>query len=207
MIGVLSRSGTGYRTGPRLVHRDIWLPKCNSMRTRPGWIEPEIYFRIVHIAREGHYGAPVAPYREQTVEIALGPKDAFKNGNIGALTRRVLTDKVVSAAPLSRGNSKPPREPRTPRVVEFLRKAIEWQNLLESGEVINQAEIARREGITRARVTQVMGMLRLAPKIQEHILSPSVIDTRPSVTERVLRPIGAITDQRDQLKEFYKIMI
>ena len=30
-----------------------------------------------------------------------------------------------------------------------------------SGEIVNQADIARREGITRARVTQVMGMLRL----------------------------------------------
>ncbi len=43
----------------------------------------EFYFRIVHIAQGGHNGAPVAPYREQTVEIALGPKLAFKNGKIG----------------------------------------------------------------------------------------------------------------------------
>ena len=33
-------------------------------------------------------GGPVAAYREQTVEIALGPKGAFENGNVGALTRR-----------------------------------------------------------------------------------------------------------------------
>jgi len=31
----------------------------------------------------------MATYREQTVEIALGPKGAFENGNIGALMRRV----------------------------------------------------------------------------------------------------------------------
>ncbi len=48
---------------------------------------------------------------------------------------------------------------------------MEWRALLESGQVANQAEIARREGITRARVTQVMGLLRLAPEIQEHILA------------------------------------
>jgi hypothetical protein len=30
----------------------------------------------------------VADYREQTVEIALGPKGAFENGNIGALMQR-----------------------------------------------------------------------------------------------------------------------
>jgi hypothetical protein len=31
------------------------------------------------------------------------------------------------------------------------RKAIEWQALLESDKIANQAETARREGITRAR--------------------------------------------------------
>jgi hypothetical protein len=48
-------------------------------------------------------------------------------------------------------------EPRTPRVVELLRKALEWQTLLESGKAGNEADFARREGITRARVTQLMG--------------------------------------------------
>ena len=50
------------------------------MRTRPGWIEPEVYFRIVHLAQADHSSAPVAPYREQTVEIALGsgPKGSLK---------------------------------------------------------------------------------------------------------------------------------
>jgi hypothetical protein len=68
----------------------------------------------------------------------------------------------------------------------------------------SQAVIARQEGITRARVTQVMGMLRLAPDIQEKILtSPHSLHRRP-VTERMLRPIGAIADHRDQLREFNK---
>jgi hypothetical protein len=112
----------------------------------------------------------VADCREQTVEIALGPKGAFENGNIGALTRRISTDRVVTALPPCRGKPKPPKEHRTPRVVELLRKAIEWQALLESGGVQTQADIARREGVTRARVTQVLGLLRLAPEIQNQLV-------------------------------------
>ena len=80
-------------------------------------------------------------------------------------------DRVVSVAPPPRGKPKPPKEPKTPRVVELLRKAIEWQALLGSADATNQADIACREGITHARVTQVMGMLRLAPEVQQHILS------------------------------------
>jgi len=34
--------------------------------------EPELRFRIVHLAQDGHSGAPVASYREQAFEIALG---------------------------------------------------------------------------------------------------------------------------------------
>jgi hypothetical protein len=170
-----------------------WLPKCNSMRTRPGWVEPEVYFRIVHATQNGHKGAPVAAYREQTVEIALGPKGAFENGNIGALKRRVPGDRTVSAIPPSKGNPKRPREPKTPRAVKLLRKAIEWQALLDSGKIDTQADIARREGVSRAWVTQVMGMLRLAPEIKEQILSMPDCVSRPPVTERMLRPIEIIT--------------
>lgn len=145
----------------------------------------------------------MAAYREQTVEIALGPKGAFENGNISALTRRVPTPWVMTP----QGKPKPPKEPEMPRVTKLLRKAIEWQTLLESGKIANQAEIARREGITRARVTQVMGMLRLAPEIREQILSLPDIAIRSSVTERMLRPIRAIADHRDQRREFHKLVV
>lgn len=142
----------------------------------------------------------MAAYREQIVEIALGPKGAVENGNIGALGRRVSTDRVVSAALPSRGNPKPPRELKTPRVVELLRKAIEWHALLESGKVASQADIARLEGITRARVTQVMGLLRLGPEIQKKILSLPDTTHRPPISERMLRPLETLTDRFDQIQ-------
>jgi len=183
-----------------------WLPKCNRLRTRPGWTDPEVYFRILHAAQIDHNGCPVAAYREQTVEIALGPKGAFENGNIGALKRRVPANVIVSATPL-RDNSRLHKEPKAPRVVELLRKALEWQTLLESGRIANQAEIARREGVTRARVTQIMGMPRLAPLIQEKIFtSPGTLHSRP-VTERMLRLIGAIANQHEQLQEFNRLLV
>jgi hypothetical protein len=90
-------------------------------------------------------------------------------------------------------------------VVELLRKAIEWQALLESGEVSNQAEIARQEGITRARVTQVMGLLRLAPEIQQHILSMPAMARRPAITERALRSIAQLQDPKDQTARFQQL--
>jgi len=84
-------------------------------------------------------------------------------------------------------------------VTELLRKAIEWRALLESGQIASQAEIARREGVTRARVTQVMGMLRLASETREQILSLPDTTYRTPVTERALRAVRTITNSRDQL--------
>ncbi len=170
-------------------------------------VEPEVWFRIVHLGQAGHSGAPVAAYREQMVEIALGPKGAFENGNIGTLRRRAPPGQVLSTVLPVRGDPKPPPEPKTPRVVELLRKAIEWKTLLESGKIASQAEIALHEGVTRARVTQIMGLLRLAPVIQEQILAMHDSSRRPQITERVLRPIGVITPYRDQLREFHKFLI
>ena len=182
-----------------------WLPECASMRTgRRGPVEPEVWFRIVHITLENTAGS--VAYREQTVEIALGPNGAFENGNIGTLTRRVPGSQVVSAIPPPRGKPKPPKVPRTPRVVEFLRKAIEWQALLASGEAKNQANIARREGISRVRVTQVMWLLQLGPEIQEHVLAMPQTIHRPAISERALRPIAHLEDVADQKARFQQLL-
>lgn len=83
---------------------------------------------------------------------------------------------------------------------------IVWQGLLESGKIANQAEIAHQEGITRSRVTQVMGMLRLAPEIQEKILVMPDAIHKSLLTERVLRPIGTITYYGNQILEFPKLL-
>jgi len=91
-------------------------------------------------------------------------------------------------------------------VVELLRKAIEGQALLESGEALNQADIARREGVTRARVTQVMGLLRLAPEIRQHILAMPDAVRRPAITERALRPIAQLEDPADQRARFQELI-
>ena len=152
------------------------------------------------------HGTPVAAHREQTVEIALGLKGTFDNGHIGTMTRRVSADRVVSAVPQRRTKPTTPKVPKTPLVVELLRKAIEWQTLLESGEATSQAEVARREGLTRARVTQVMGMLRLAPAIQQHILSMPDMGRRPSITERALRRVTRLAHLGAQLQAFQQLV-
>jgi hypothetical protein len=152
--------------------------------------EPEIVFRIVHVAIDDE--SPPAAFREQAVEVALGPNAAFSTGNVGTLTRQVPADRVVTGVPSRRGRPRPPREPKTPRLVELLRKATEWRRQLDAGDVPNQAAIAHREGITRARVTQILLLLRLAPDIQERILRLPKTGNPPRISERSLRLVAPL---------------
>lgn len=63
-----------------------------------------MYFRILYVTPV--YASSSDALTEQTVEIALGPKGAFKNGNIGTITRQVRSDRIVSAVPSRYRNRK-----------------------------------------------------------------------------------------------------
>ena len=48
--------------------------------------------------------------------------------------------------------------------------AIKFQDMVDRGEVRDYADLARLGYVTRARITQIMNLLKLAPDIQEDIL-------------------------------------
>lgn len=102
----------------------------------------------------------------------------------------VVGERTADPAPAS-GN--------LPRVTRLMALAIRFEGLIRDGEVADYAEIARLGHITRARVTQIMNLLHLAPDIQAAILSlPRTESGRDPITERDLRPIAAIVDWRKQ---------
>ena len=70
-----------------------------------------------------------------------------------------------------------------------------------AGELDDMADAARAIGVTRARITQIMNLLLLAPKIQEAILDlPTVVNGRDSVSERQLRRLVAAADWSQQME-------
>ena len=98
--------------------------------------------------------------KEQAVEVTLGPQASFGNASVSRLSRFVPVNRVVNPVPPSRRNKAERRVPtREVRKAALLQKAAEWRRQLDAGEVASQAEIARREGISRARVTKVMKLL------------------------------------------------
>jgi len=77
--------------------------------------------------------------------------------------------------------------------------AIQFDQLISDGIVANQAELARLGHVSRARLTQVMNLINLAPDIQRLLLHLSGTSKR-APTERELRSVIDIKDwQRQRL--------
>lgn len=122
----------------------------------------------------------------------VGPRLEFKVHF--EASRRGRKRAVVGAKPAA-----PAQPGNLPRVTRLMALAIRFDQLIRDGEVADYADIARLGHVTRARVTQIMNLLHLAPDIQEAILNlPRVERGRDPLTERDLRSIAAIVDWRKQ---------
>lgn len=76
---------------------------------------------------------------------------------------------------------------RPARVAIMLALAHRIQQAIDRGVVQDRAEVARKLGLTRARVTQLLDLTLLAVDIQEQILFAESIDGVETICERALR--------------------
>jgi hypothetical protein len=77
--------------------------------------------------------------------------------------------------------------------------AIRFELLVRESKVRDFAELARLGRVTRARLSQIMNLLNLAPDIQEKLLFlPRTISGRDPINEREIRPVAAAIDWRQQ---------
>jgi hypothetical protein len=80
--------------------------------------------------------------------------------------------------------------------------ALKWQHCLKHDKSLTFSKIAKTQGISRARVTQIMNLLKLHPVIQNRLKQ---LEEPPEIaffSERRLRKITRIQDGRGQLKAF-----
>ena len=113
---------------------------------------------------------------------------------------RRLEWSLAPADDQAQGNEIPPPEPgNVPRVARLMALAIHFEGLLQRGEAPDYAALARRGQVTRARMSQIMDLLCLAPDIQEALLFlPRTQNGRDAVTEHDLRPVAAQPDWEHQ---------
>ena len=107
-------------------------------------------------------------------------------------------DVEVTIQPRGRSKQPPPAPVRIPRITRLMALAIKFQDMVDRGEVRDYADLARLGYVTRARMTQIMNLLNLAPDLQEKLLD----GTKATCTERDLRFVIRLPSWREQRKAF-----
>jgi hypothetical protein len=132
--------------------------------------------------RQHEHAAKIATEPAVTVELTLAPP-------------RGRRSKVVEPSPK---RAPATAQGRVPRVARLMALAIKFQDMIDRGEVRDYAELARLGYVSRARITQIMNLLHLAPQIQEEILFLPPAFGRGPATERHLRQLSSVIDWSDQ---------
>jgi hypothetical protein len=102
-------------------------------------------------------------------------------------------------------NKEPQKSSRKPKI-DWYGKAVEYQKMLNMGIAKNKAEIARIEGVSRARVTQILNLINLAPEIRSYLNYTADQNDLSTLTERRLRKIAKIKNHQLQIEKFQKFL-
>ena len=125
------------------------------------------------------------------MELTINCNVHFKRGRNGC--KQIVEGQKPEPPAIEPGN--------IPRVSKLMALAIRMEKLVNLGEVRDYADIARLGQVSRARITQIMNLLLLAPDIQEEILFlPRTVKGCDQIRERDLRPIASIPHWHRQRK-------
>ena len=146
-----------------------------------------IRFHPAAISGGGRGGAGMSSNQEFTYALDFAPAEWQRK-----------TRSIISSRPLdgeADGHS-------IPRIARLMALAIRFEGLLRNETIRDYAELARLGRVTRARMTQIMKLLYLAPDIQEQILFLPLVK---GLNERNLRSIVGRIDWDEQRRMFQKI--
>jgi hypothetical protein len=111
----------------------------------------------------------------------------FRRGGHG---RKELKDGQAAPTP-------PPG--RVPRIARLMALAIRLEEQVRTGVVASYAELAAVGHVTRARVSQILNLVNLAPDIQDALLHlPRTEGGRDPIILADLQPIASVLEWRMQ---------
>jgi hypothetical protein len=92
---------------------------------------------------------------------------------------------------------------RVSRLARLMALALRFEQLIDSGQVRDFAELARLGHVSRARISQIMNLRLLAPDIQEQILFlPPTLRGRDPIRLALVQPIALQFDWRKQRRRW-----
>jgi hypothetical protein len=108
---------------------------------------------------------------------------------------------------LPAGTDQPSLPPgRVPRVSRLMALALRLDELVRTGQVASYSALAVLGQVTRARISQILSLLHLAPDIQEALFLPPTLRGRDALILADLMPIAACMDWRKQRRLWRKLL-
>ena len=96
---------------------------------------------------------------------------------------------------------------RVPRVSRLMALALRLNELVRSGPIGSYHELASLGQVTRARISQILNLLHLAPDLQEALLFlPPTQRGRDAIILADLMPIAATLDWRKQRRLWRQLL-
>lgn len=95
--------------------------------------------------------------------------------------------------------------PCVPPLVQSIVLAYQMEAAVREGRARDFADVARQTGMTRARVSQIMKLLKLPPSSIESLLLADLAKSR-RLTERQARPILRMKDSTHQVEAFVRLL-
>jgi recombinase len=140
-----------------------------------------IYVGKVHYQGQTYAGEQAAIVDEgvfQQVQVALRKAEGLRAGQVRPGSTQSTRDRRpsdrqqrVNKGRMAEATARAgPAPDRSPRITRLMALAVKFEGLIQQGVVKDYAELARLGQVSRARITQIMNLLNLAPDIQEEIL-------------------------------------
>ena len=161
---------------------------------------------VLYLGRVSNKGEVHAGEHESIVDPAIwgrvNEKLGKEHSKFRNLSSSVKAEKTTIRQLRSGGGAE--RRERVPRIARLLALALKFEELIGLGTVSNYASLAQVANVSRSRVTQMAGLLNLAPDIQEEILFLGRHDAEHfRISEPSLRKMTATllwNQQREQWK-------
>ena len=96
---------------------------------------------------------------------------------------------------------------RVPRISRLMALALRFDQLVRTGQVSSYSALASLGHVSRARVSQIVSLIHLAPEIQEALLFlPPTVRGRDPIILADLMPIAACYDWRKQRRLWRQLL-